>query len=100
MRTQEICSIVCSDILSAGINDGNYLGEKNNPVLHEPIGLTFPDLWNQRDPHRPYLNAGDMKNSSQVTVNGQDDRILLDKIRALKERIHLLPEEVPEMVHS
>ena len=35
-----------------------------------------------------------MKNSSQV--NGQDDRIVLDKISDLKERINVLLEEVPE----
>ena len=33
---------------------------------------------------------GDIKNSSHTS--GQDNRILLHKLRALKERIHLIPE--------
>ena len=41
VRSQEMYSIVGSDILNAEINDGNYLGEKNNPVQHEPTGLTL-----------------------------------------------------------
>ena len=73
---------------------GTILGRRI--TQHEPTGLTLPDLRNQRDPHRPQLITGDMKNSSQVTVNGQDNRIVLDKIRALKERINVGLEEVPE----
>ena len=38
--------------------------------------------------------TGDKKNSSQV--RRQDNRILLDNIRALKERIKVAPEEVPD----
>ena len=37
VRTQEIYSIVGSDILNAEINDGNYLGEKNKPVQYEDV---------------------------------------------------------------
>ena len=75
-------------------DDGNHMEGKNNPVQHKPSGASLSDLRNQRDPYRPLPSTGDMKNSSNTS--GQDNRILPDKIRALKERIHLIPEEVPE----
>ena len=38
-----------------------------------------------------------MENNSQVIVNRQNDRILLGKIRATKERCNMMLEEVLEM---
>ena len=71
---------------------GTILGRRI--TQQELTGLTLPDLRNQRDPYRPHPMTGDKKNSSQV--RRQDNRILLDNIRALKERIKVAPEEVPE----
>ena len=96
MRTQDICSIVGSDILSAEINDENCLGEKNDPVQYEPTSLIFSELRNQREANGPPPIVRGMENSSQVIVNGQDDRIVLDEIRALKEGNNVMLEEVPE----